>query len=178
MILRKAADADDDKFGGFDRRDADHDVKDALIDALLGHGRGIAAHEIRLFGLFPASAPCRNRPNRKSATLARIRSHSEGPFGSNTVHCRPRVMLSSINSSRRRTGRYLYGSATSFPANVRAPQTTMAPAGSARRPFSPMASIAASCASDNATLNPCAPRTVASVPAGAFQTPRAASMRA
>ena len=45
VILAKAADADDDEFGGPERRDADHQDEDALIDVVLRHGRGVAAHE-------------------------------------------------------------------------------------------------------------------------------------
>jgi hypothetical protein len=86
-------------------------------------------------------------------------------------------MLSSMNSSSRRSGTNLNGSATSSPASVRAPQRTIAP-DNARSPLTPMALSAESCASESAALNPCTPSTFASTPAGAFQTPREASMRA
>ena len=51
LILGTAADADDDEFGGLEQRDAYHQDEDALIDVLLRHGRGIAAHEKRCLRL-------------------------------------------------------------------------------------------------------------------------------
>src|SRR5262249_43073545 len=59
LILGKAADADDDEFGRPERRKAHHQLDDALIDVLLRHGRGVAAHEKRFlrFVARPASRP-------------------------------------------------------------------------------------------------------------------------
>ena len=66
----------------------------------------------------------------------------------------------------------------SAPSSVRAPQTTLPITGNVRRqltprglswPFSPSVSV---------TASPAAPAIVASSPAGAFQTPRSASVRA
>src|SRR5215813_12633251 len=51
LILGKAADADDDELGGPKRRKAHHQIDDALIGVLPGHGRGVAAHEKRLLRL-------------------------------------------------------------------------------------------------------------------------------
>jgi hypothetical protein len=48
MVLRQAADADDDEFGGPEWGEADHEVDDAVIDLVLRHGRGVATHEERL----------------------------------------------------------------------------------------------------------------------------------
>ena len=71
-------------------------------------------------------------------TLSRICAHSGSSFGSNTTHCVPRYRLSSMNSASRRTGTYLYSSASwSAPRSVRAPQTTRPMTGKMRRQLMP-----------------------------------------
>src|SRR6266851_9257256 len=79
--------------------------------------------------------------------------------------------------ARRRIGTYLY-SGSERVAKVRAPQITIPEEGKNRIAFTPMG-FSVSCSASVRTLtNPTAPLRFASVPAGAFQTPRRASIRA
>src|SRR3954467_11357751 len=81
-------------------------------------------------------------------------------------------------SARRRIGTYFQSDAESLAAKVRAPQTTIPVPGNARSRLTP----AVLSRSATASLKPsgertAAPFTVASTPAGAFHTPRDASVR-
>ena len=53
-------------------------------------------------------------------TFRRIWAHSGSSLGSNTTHLRPRYRLSSMKSASRRTGTYLYSSASLVGAAQRA----------------------------------------------------------
>ena len=66
----------------------------------------------------------------------------------------------------------------SAPTSVRAPQTTVPKTGNVRRQLSPSGFSAPFSASVSVYASPREPRTTASVPAGAFQTPRSVSVRA
>src|SRR5260370_556337 len=109
----------------------------------------------------------------------RICAQRGSPFGSKPAPWVPRSRLSRRNKASRRTGTYLYSSArASAPRAVRAPQLTVPYTGNVlmqfrasglRVPFSELVRF---------TASPVAPITFADVPAGAFQTPRPASVRA
>src|SRR6185369_7077741 len=77
----------------------------------------------------------------------------------------------------RRTGTYRY-SGSDLVANVRVPQITNPDAGNDRITLTPMGFRKSCCESVVSANSPTAPATLASVPAGAFQTPRLASIRA
>ena len=78
----------------------------------------------------------------------------------------------------RRMGTYLFSlPKASSPSMVRAPQTTM-PAGKTRIVLTALGFITPFSGSENLRLTPTTPRMSASAPAGAFQTPRVASIRA
>ena len=79
----------------------------------------------------------------------------------------------------RRTGTYFHSEPRSLsPSSVREPQTTLPYTGSVRRQLTALGLSAPFCASLMGTLNSSAPLSTASVPAGAFHTPRAPSVRA
>ena len=86
-------------------------------------------------------------------------------------------MLCSMKMAVRRTGTYRY-SGSACVATVRAPQMTMPEAGKTRMTFTPIGLRVSCSASVISLVNPTAPPMFASVPAGAFQTPRLASIRA
>ena len=84
-----------------------------------------------------------------------------------------------MKSAVRRTGMYLYSSAAaSAPRSVRAPHTTVPKTGSVRRQLMPSGLSRPFSASVVFSCRPATPSSPASVPAGAFQTPRCASVRA
>ena len=84
-----------------------------------------------------------------------------------------------MNSAVRRTGTYLYSSASwSAPRSVRAPQTTRPAAGKARRQLMPSGFNSPFSSSVSATLSAGTPTRVAPRPAGAFHTPRLVSVLA
>ncbi len=112
-------------------------------------------------------------------TLSRICAHSGSSFGSKTTHCVPRKSDSSRKSAVRRTGRYFHSEASrSAPARVRAPQTTWPAPGEARRQLTPSGLSRPISRSVSGIASAATPPSVASSPAGAFHTPRVASVRA
>ncbi|CAM5615253.1 hypothetical protein RLIN73S_03768 [Rhodanobacter lindaniclasticus] len=114
----------------------------------------------------------------KAPTLRRICAHSGSSFGSNTTHWVPRYRLSTYSASRR-TGTYLYSSASrSAPRSVREPHATGPTSGKLRRQFTPSGLSMPFSASLSGTAKPCTPFSAASMPAGAFHTPRWVSVRA
>ena len=82
-------------------------------------------------------------------------------------------------SAVRRTGTYLYSSAAaSAPRSVRAPHTTRPNTAKLRRQLTPCWLSRPHCRSVSPTVSPAVPLSDASVPAGAFHTPRVVSVRA
>ena len=82
-----------------------------------------------------------------------------------------------MKSAVRRTGMYLYSSANwSSPRSVRAPQTTRPGAGNERRQLMPSGLSSPFSSSVSGTVKPTTLLSVAASPAGAFQTPRCASV--
>ena len=78
----------------------------------------------------------------------------------------------------RRTGTYFHSLASwSAPSSVRAPHETLPNTGKVRRQLMPSGLSAPFSASVSSAVR-LAPRSAASVPAGAFHTPRVASVRA
>ena len=111
-------------------------------------------------------------------TLRRICAQSGSSFGSNTTHWVPRKRLSSRNRAVRRTGMYFHSEASwSAPRSVRAPQTTRPATGKERRQFTPWGLSRPFSPSVRVVCNADTPTRVASSPAGAFHTPRCASVR-
>src|SRR6184192_2043278 len=111
--------------------------------------------------------------------LSRICAQSGSSLGSKTTHCVPRQRLSSRKSAVRRTGMYFHSEASrSSPCNVRAPQMIRPLAGMERKQLMPNGFSSPFSASFRFTLSSGTPTKVASKPAGAFQTPRCASVRA
>src|SRR6266853_2012972 len=86
-------------------------------------------------------------------------------------------MLCSRKTAVRRTGTYRYSGSLRV-ARVRAPQITIPEAGKERMTLTPIGFSTSWAASVVSATSPTAPPTFAAVPAGAFQTPRVASVRA
>src|SRR5437016_1206767 len=88
-------------------------------------------------------------------------------------------MLSSRNKAMRRTGTYFHSDAnSSAPSSVLAPHTTVPNMGNERRQLMPRGFSNPFSVSVSWYPSAVTPFNVASVPAGAFQTPRVASLRA
>ena len=112
-------------------------------------------------------------------TFRRICAHSGSSFGSNTTHCVPRYRLSSRKSAVRRTARYFHSRGQLVGAAQRAPAPDHAPGDRE------LAQAVDAQRVERAVLEvgqlggqAAAPLSVASRPAGVFQTPRLASVRA
>ena len=116
---------------------------------------------------------------RNVPTLRRICAQSGSSFGSKTTHCVPRNSDSSMYSAVRRTGMYFHSLASeSAPFSVRAPQMTRPAPANARRLLIPKGLSCPISPSVSGTESSGTPLSVASSPAGAFHTPRVASVRA
>ncbi len=84
-----------------------------------------------------------------------------------------------MNRAKRRIGMYFHSlPESSSPSMVRAPQLTTLPLGSTRMQLTPSLLSTPFWASVSTTLRPLTVLIPASTPAGAFQTPRLASVRA
>ena len=84
-----------------------------------------------------------------------------------------------MKSASRRTGMYFHSlPKSSSPSIVRAPQLTMPVAGTCAAQLMPRGLSTPFSPSEKTSSSPAMPRRSASVPAGAFQTPRVPSMRA
>src|SRR6516225_2288742 len=115
----------------------------------------------------------------KAPTLRRIAAHSGSSLGSNTIHWVPRRSDSSMNSAVRRTGMYFHCDPTSSaPSQVRAPQITGPYNGSDRRQLTANGLALPLTLSSTWSDKLAMPEMPTAVPAGAFHTPRAASVAA
>src|SRR4051812_35230238 len=130
-------------------------------------------------GVTPWNAPWGNRLCINAPMLRRISAHNGSSFGSKTTHCVPRYRLSSRKSANRRTGTYFHSDASaSLPTSVREPQTTLPAAGEGRRALTPSGLTIPFSPSVSFEVSSITPPSDASSPAGAFHTPREASVRA
>src|SRR5215471_3826398 len=114
----------------------------------------------------------------KFSMLVRIATHSGSPFGSNTTHLRFASNVCSMNNVIRRTGTYHHCWNASLPdTSVRAPNTTVPNPGNALRQLMPRGLSTPCLGSVMLPLGttPVVFRTVVSIPAGAFHTPRLTS---
>ena len=103
----------------------------------------------------------------KDPTFILICAQRGSSLGSKTTHWVPLNRDSSINRARRRTGTYLYSSASiSAPRRVRAPQITLPILGKLRRQLTPKGFSSPFSASVSLPESSGTPRRVASMPAG------------
>ena len=117
------ADAEDDELGRLHRRDADHADQPAVVDVGLRHRRAVALDEERLLAAWcPRARRCARRRSGSSRSSRRTRAHSGSALGSNTTHCRPRSIDSSMKINSRRTLTYFQSGSLVI---TRAPQTRM-----------------------------------------------------
>src|SRR5262245_66675386 len=108
--------------------------------------------------------------------LSLILAQSGSSFGSKTTHFVPRKSDSSRKRARRRMGMYFHSEPmSSEPSSVREPQLTM-PLGNLRRQLTPSLFSTPFSMSVRLTSKSSTPNNAASVPAGAFQTPREESL--
>src|SRR3954447_5591275 len=111
-------------------------------------------------------------------TLSRIWDHRGSSFGSKTTHLSPALRLCSRYSAVRRTGTYFHSlDRVSAPNRVRAPHPTLPITGRVRTALMPSGLSEPLSPSVTGTAR-ATPLTTASMPAGAFHTPRVASVRA
>src|SRR5450631_4212293 len=100
---------------------------------------------------------------------------SGSSLGSNTAHWIPLYTLTRSMIAVRRTGMYRHCGSDD---TVRAPNETTPAAGNRRITSTPSGFRVPCSTSLSSTASPTTPFRLASTPAGAFQTPRVASMRA